>query len=378
MPTDTTLPRPEGHIYFSYSTTSPPNWGIAPFEAHVLVYSNIRAALQVLLEVASMIRQQRLERGSSELFGGELVFRGNSEATQRLLPTRLRGPWRQPVPRERFSVTAPPMVKIHGVDFPSVAFDPGGENARAYWGDWFERVEPMRTIEDTMAEVPKGDLDRRDVLERAAVERASQIPEVAALDQFQRRATVRHYNRVVSPLLDASTSPEVAAFFATGGGSQTPTPGTIGMLWAIDLTFFQDLFSLKTTSIPGGEKTNMTEQQDRWGVNKRLFEEYGILPTRLELTSIELPFQRPQVQNARFFSLAQENGEPLPPKTEFTWWSIIERRAYGWAFIQDGRTYENPNHNITADSLWPVNGPLMKALAQDNIHHFANQSDQSR
>ena len=134
------------------------------------------------------------------------------------------------------------------------------------------------------------------------------------------------------------------------------------MLWAIDLNFFQDLFSLKTTSIPGGEKTNMTEQQDKWGANKRLFEEYGILPTRLELTSVELPFQRPQAQNARFFSLAQENGEPLPPKTEFTWWSIIERRAYGCAFIQDGRIYENPNHNITADSLLPATEPLVKAL----------------
>jgi hypothetical protein len=110
---------------------------------------------------------------------GSLLFRGNSEVTQRLLPTRLRGPWRQLVPRERFSVTAPPMVKIHGVDLPTVAFDPSGENARAYWGDWFERIEPMRTIEDTMAEVPEADLDRRDVLGRAAVEQASQIPEVA-------------------------------------------------------------------------------------------------------------------------------------------------------------------------------------------------------
>jgi hypothetical protein len=69
---------------------SPPNWGIAPFEIHVFVYSNIRVALQVLLEVASMIRPQRLERGSSELFSGDLLFRGNSEVTQRLLPTRLR------------------------------------------------------------------------------------------------------------------------------------------------------------------------------------------------------------------------------------------------------------------------------------------------
>jgi hypothetical protein len=265
-------------------------------------------------------------------------------------------------------VADPPMVKVQGVDLPSVSFDPGGADARLYWGDWFERVEPMRTIEDSMAEVSQDEIDRRDVFERAAIERASQLREVAALDPFQRRAAVRHYSHVLSPLLDVSTSPEVAAFFATGGASRAPAPGTIGMLWAIDLSFFQDLFLLKTSSIPGGEKANMTERRDEWGVNERLFEDYGVLPTRLELTSVELPFQRPQAQHARFISLAEENGAPLPAKTEFTWWSIIERRAYGCAFIQDGRTYENPSHNITPASLWPVNEPLVKALADKNVH----------
>jgi len=252
-------------------------------------------------------------------------------------------------------VADPPMVMVHGVNLPSVSFEPGGADARLYWGDWFERVEPMRTIEDSMAEVSQEDIQRRDALERAAVERASQLPELASLGPFQRRAAVRHYNRVLSPLLDVSTSPEVAAFFATGGASRAPTPGTIGMLWAIDLSFFQDLFLSKTTSIPGGEKINMTQQRDTWGVNKRLFEDYGVLPTRLELALVELPFPRPQAQHARFFSLAEESGASLPAKTEFTWWSIIERRAYGCAFIQDGRIYENPDHNITAASLWPVN-----------------------
>ena len=365
----TTLPRPEGHIYLSYSPISPPNWGIAPVDVHQFVYSNIYVAIEVLLQVAANIQAQQLEQGSAELFARHLLFRGHSEVTQRLLPTRLRGPWRQPALRKRFSVAAPPLVKIHGIDFPSVAFDPGGEAARAYWGDWFERVEPMRTIEDAMADVTQDDLDRRDVLERAAVERASQFPEVAALDPFQRRAVVRHYSRVISPLLDVSTSPEVAAFFATGGASEAPRAGTIGMLWAIDLSFFQGLFSLKTTSIPGGKKTDMIEKPDKWGVNKRLFEDYGVSPTHLELTSVELPFQRPQAQHARFLSLAEEDGAPLPAKTEITWWSIIERRAYGCAFIQDGRTYENPNHNITADCLCPVDEPLVKALAHNNVHH---------
>jgi hypothetical protein len=167
-----------------------------------------------------------------------------------------------------------------------------------------------------------------------------------------------------------STSPEVAAFFATGGASQAPTLGTIGMIWAIDLSLFQDLFSLKRTSIPGGEKINMTQPRDTWGVNERLFEDYGVLPKGLEVALVELPFPRPQAQHARFFSLGEENGVPLQPKTELTWWSIIERRAYGCAFIQDGRTYENPNDDITAASLCPANEPLVNALADKNGSTF--------
>jgi len=365
MSPNTNVPRPEGHIYLSYSPTSPPNWGIASYDVHVFVYRNVHAALEVLLEVAKAIKVQRSERGIGDLLAGHLLFRGNSDVTQRLLPTHLRAPWSQPPPRERFSVADPPIVKVHGVNLPSVSFDPGGADARLYWGDWFERVEPIRTIEDSVAEVSQEDIHRRHTVERAAIERTSQLPEIAALGPFQRRAAVRHYSRVLSPLLDVSTNPEVAAFFATGGASRAPAAGTIGMIWAIDLSLFQDLFSLKKTSIPGGEQINMTQPRDTWGVNKRLFEDYGVLPTCLELALVELPFPRPRAQHACFFSLAEENGAPLPAKTELTWWSIIERRAYGCAFIQDGRVYENPNHNITVDSLWPATEPLVKALAQE-------------
>jgi hypothetical protein len=364
MPPYTTLPRPEGHIYFSYSPMSPPNWGIVPFDIHVFVYPNVHVALQALLQAATTIQAQRLERGSAELLTGYLFFRGHSEVTQRLLPTRLRGPWREPATRERFSVGAPPKVEFHGIEFPSAAFDSGGEDPRNHWGDWFERVEPMREIEDSMTELEEDELHRRDALEHAAIERASQVPDVASLEPFQKQAAVRHYSRVPSPLLDVSTHPEVAAFFATGGASQPPKPGTIGMLWAIDLNFLLNIFLLKTASIPGGEKTSMTELRNKWGVNKQMFEEYGVQPTRLELASVELPFKRPQAQHARFLALDGENKSPLSLKTELTWWSIIERRAYACAFIQDGHTYENPDHNITAAALWPGTEPLASALSE--------------
>ena len=33
----TTMPRSEGHIYFSHNPISPPNWGIVPSEIHIFV-----------------------------------------------------------------------------------------------------------------------------------------------------------------------------------------------------------------------------------------------------------------------------------------------------------------------------------------------------
>lgn len=344
MPPYTTLPTPEGFINISYSLMSPPNWGIVAAEFHVFVYSNVRIALQSLLQAASTIQAQRLERGSAELLGEHLLFRGNADVTQRLLPTRLRGPWRQPGPRDR--------IKMEG-----------SAESRKHRGGWYENLEGIRDIEDSMMELPEAELRKRDGLERAAVERASRIKEVAELDDFRRRATARHYSCVPSPLLDVSTSPEVAAFFATGGGSTTPIPGQIGMLWAIDLNFVVELFSLKTSSVPGGERTVLTEERDRWGDNKKMFEDFGIYPACLEIASVELPFRRPQAQHARFFSITDEHGLALPLKTELTWWSIIERQAYMCAFIQDGRPYENEAHNITAAALLPENEPLAVALA---------------
>ena len=81
MSPNTTVPRPEGHIYLSYSPTSPPNWGIASYDIHVFVYRNVHVALEVLLEVAGAIKAQRSERGIGDLLTGHLLFRGNSDVT---------------------------------------------------------------------------------------------------------------------------------------------------------------------------------------------------------------------------------------------------------------------------------------------------------
>ena len=90
------------------------------------------------------------------------------------------------------------------------------------------------------------------------------------------------------------------------------------MLWAIDLNFLAGLFSFEISSIPGGSKIRLNELREEWGDNKKMFEEQGILPTCIEVSSVALPFRRPIAQNARFFALAGEDGTNLSARTELT------------------------------------------------------------
>ncbi len=366
MPPYTILPRPEGHINLSYSPMSPPNWGIAGSAFHYSVYRNAKVALQSLLQAVTTIQAQRLEAGTAQFFTDHLFYRGQSEITQRLLPTRLRGPYRQPMPRERFSVDNPPKITFNGQEFPRREFKgPPGIDPKEHFGNWFEEVEPVRQIEDSAAELSEKELKKRDAEERKAIQCANKIAEIAALDPFRKRAAVRHYSHTKSSLLDVSTNPEVAAFFATGGGSSSPPPaGQIGMIWAIDLNYLDDLFSFQIIDVPGGIKIIAREQRDKWGVNKGIFEDFGIEPVAPEITFVALPFRRPLAQHARFFSLCGEDGKPLPLLTELAWWSILERRSFCHAFIQDGVTYENPSHNITKAALLPDHETLAAALAK--------------
>lgn len=346
MPPQTKLPRPAGHVQISYDPMSPGNWGIVPANLHTFVYPNVKIALKALLQAATTIQAQRLEADTASLFSDHIYFRGQKDVAHRLLPTRLRGQHLELVPRGRRPIPA----------------GPPGNDPREQYGDWYEYLEPMRSIEDSIAELSEEGLQQRDKLEAADIIRAAKIPAIAGLDDFLKRAAVRHYSGAPSGILDISTNPEVAAFFATGGGSKAPTPGQLGMLWAIDLNFLAGLFSFEISSIPDGVRIRLREARNNWGDNKKMFEDQGILPACLELTSVALPFQRPLAQHARFFSLTGENGEPLPLKTEMTWWSIIERRAYMCAFVQDGNVYENSAHNITQAALLPDNEPLAIAL----------------
>ena len=68
---------------------------------------------------------------------------------------------------------------------------------------------------------------------------------------------------------------------------------------------------------------------------------------------------------------------PFLLRPSFTWWSIIERRPHGCAFIQDGRTTKT-QANITVASLSPVNEPLGKhLLTKTFIISLTYQTDRS-
>ena len=320
---------------------------MVPFELHFYVYRDVKVALQALLQSAATIQAQNLEAGKASLFTDNIYFRGHTDVTHRLLPTRLRTVSTESGPRQRFAVPG----------------GPPGQDPREEYGDWSEEVEGMRSASKTVANLTDEELRKRDAAEADAIKRATSISSFAQLDDFEKRAAVRHYSGAPSSLMDISTSAEVAAFFATGAGGTAPPKGQIGMLWAIDLNFLGGIFSFEITDIPGGKKIRMQEMRDEWGDNKKMFEDQGIAATNLQLTSVGLPFRRPTAQQARFFSLTDENENPLDLLTEITWWSIIERRAYACAFIHDGRTYDNPRHSITQSNLLPENEELASVFA---------------
>ena len=125
------------------------------------------------------------------------------------------------------------------------------------------------------------------------------------------------------------------------------------MLWAIDLNFLAGIFRIRTKATPDAVRISLHEARESWGDNKKMFEDQGIVAARMEVIAATLPFHRPAAQYARFLSLSGEQDQRLPLKSELTWWSILERRAYPCAFIQDGTVYENPEHGITAAELLP-------------------------
>ena len=343
MPPFTKLPRPQGHIQISYSPVSPMTWDLAPFNVHFFVYRDVREAMKAMLQAVTTIHAQRLEANTASLFDEFIHYRGQADIAHRLLPTRLRGKYREASPRQRWAV-------------------PEGE-ARNHFGDWYEEMEGTRRIDESAQDLPRALLSERDATELDKLKLAKGIAEVRGLDEFRQRCVVRHYAGAPSSLMDVSTNVEVAAFFATGGGArQPPSAGQIGMLWGIDLNFLAGLFEYEISDVPGGSRIRAREQREAWGDNAKMFEDQGIEPVSPELTFVSLPFRRPIAQHARFFSLSAGDGAQLGLMTELTWWSIIERTAAGCAFIQDGQVYENASHNITLDSLLPTDEALATAL----------------
>lgn len=232
--------------------------------------------------------------------------------------------------------------------------------AREEYGDWLEEVKPMRTIEASLEEVSQETLASRDAAERVALQQATQLSEVSSLDSLSQKAVVRHYAGVPSALIDVSTDPEVAAFFASNG-SHVRT-GQIGALWAIDLNLMATYLKFKIDKVGAVQKITLSDNREAWGVNKEILEDLNLPPIKFEIISVELPFKRPQAQKGKFLSILADDGSPLEARVEMTWWSLIERWSYMCAFIQDGTTYENPKNNILRQLLLPEDEPVLKAL----------------
>jgi hypothetical protein len=151
---------------------------------------------------------------------------------------------------------------------------------------------------------------------------------------------------------------EVAAFFATGAGNPVPA-GQLGMLWAMDVNFLKQFFSMNVETLPEGWIITLNDRRDEWGDNKAILDEFGLLPGRFKIHAVELDLPRPRAQKGRFLSLEDEEGKPLPLVSEILWWSILERWLAPIGFIQDGSIYENKSRGITKDLLLPASDPYL-------------------
>lgn len=239
------------------------------------------------------------------LTGETIFYRGQTEITQRIWPTRLRGPKLPAAPRFRYPVGAPPEVTEHE-------------------GNWFEQDPEFRSHEKPVEYLLKGELQVREKKEQLALEKLAGHPELGHWSSFQQRAAIRHYAGVPSSLLDVTTDLEVAAFFATGAGNPVPA-GQLGMLWAMDMNFLKQYFSMKVKIKPEGWIITMKDRRDEWGDNKKFLDEFGLLPGQFNIQAVELKMPRPQAQKGRFISLEAEDGKPLPLVSEILWWSVFER-----------------------------------------------------
>jgi hypothetical protein len=328
-----------GTIYFKYNPLSPVNWNMAGFSTNVSVYADVAHALVAFKRALG----ERRPRAFSSLF-----FRGQSSVSARLLPTRLRGDGPRAVlgPKYAHTIaagTGPEVVKqIHHIQ-----------------GTWYRQETAMRSMDALLPHLPAEMVRGRDELERECVRHArARFSEIESLDEFRRRAAVRHYGGVVSSLVDVTEDPEIAAFFASGS---TPDPDEqrYGMLWAVDIGELARLFAYEVVKVEGGEKIILTDQRQLWGDNKMFFEEQNLPPIRIEIVNVDLPLPRPTAQRGRFLSIEGGDGQPLPIAAELIWWSLIERWSYAVAFIQTGERYENVQTDITEERLFPKDDPYL-------------------
>lgn len=128
-------PRPEGAVYSKYNPMSPPTWDLAPFNTHVYVYKNIHVALEAMAFFMGVFRKKWARELPDRLVGETIFYRGQSEITQRLLPTRFRGPRVSPAPRTRHDIGASQEVREHE-------------------GDWIEQCHDSRSVDKSLIDLP--------------------------------------------------------------------------------------------------------------------------------------------------------------------------------------------------------------------------------
>jgi hypothetical protein len=180
---------------------------------------------------------------------------------------------------------------------------------------------------------------------------------IAAFNPTQLHLAARHYG-FPSDYLDFTTSPGVAAFFATTNA----TPRRIGILYALDIHRLYDAIGIASTGARPDGSLEVMFPAGRIGLPGT--DRSVVLQAFRDLVfaMATVPLARVQAQSAVFLDVGTEEGfsyeDPMCVWDEYWIWNALDFISDKFLFRQSGARYEDAAAKVSDASLLPPDDPL--------------------
>ncbi|MGA8055032.1 MAG: FRG domain-containing protein [Burkholderiales bacterium] len=182
-------------------------------------------------------------------------------------------------------------------------------------------------------------------------------PAIATFNPTQQHLAARHYS-FPSDYLDFTTSPGVAAFFATTNA----TPRRIGILYALDIHRLYDAIGMASTGARPDGSLEVMFPAYRIGLPGT--DRSVVLQAFRDLvfSMATVPLARVRAQSAVFLDVGTEKGfsydDPKCVFDEYWLWNALDFISDKFLFRQSGARYEDADAKVTDSCLLLPDDPL--------------------